>query len=148
METIKMIHGLIPFPFFIVLLISIVRAGLHKIPNTKKDIFLTLTLIFAHIQLLIGLVLLVKKYYMLGRSSAFLERDITFEYIIRIPELRFDLIAHPLTMIIAVILITFGKGKAKNIADNTKANKTIFWYFTVALMPIIVSKGTLASPNT
>ena len=133
METIKMIHRLIPFPFFIVLLISIVRAGLHKIPNAKKDLFLTLTLIFAHIQLLIGLVLLIKKYYVLGLAN------IPFETIIGIKATRFLFIEHPFTLIIAVILITHGKGKAKNIADNTKANKTIFWYFAVALILIVLA---------
>ena len=74
---------------------------------------------------------------MLGGMSAFLERDMTFGSIMKILELQS--FVHAFTTIIAVILITNGKGKAKNIADNTKANKTIFWYFTVALILIVLA---------
>ena len=119
----KMIHGLIPFLFFIVLLISIVRAGLNKIPNAKKDLFLTLTLIFAHIQLLIGLVLLIP-----------MAAEVDWSAVMGNSASRFILVEHPLTMLIAVVLITVGKVKVKKIADNTKANKTVFAYFIVALV--------------
>jgi len=119
----KMIHGLIPFLFFIVLLISIVRAGLNKIPNAKKDLFLTLTLIFAHIQLLIGLALLIP-----------MAAEVDWSAVMGNSASRFILVEHPLTMLIAVVLITVGKVKVKKIADNTKANKTVFAYFIVALV--------------
>ena len=125
----KVIHGLIPFLFFIFLLISIVRASLNKALNAKKDIFFTLTLIFAHIQLLIGLVLLIPIAIVVDWGTV-MGNEIT----------RFSLIEHPLTMLIAVILITVGKVKAKKIEDNEKANKIIFGYFTVAL--ILIALGT------
>ena len=117
------LHHYLPYLFFIVLIISIVRAALNKIPNVKKDIFLTLTLIFAHIQLLLGLVLLVDFISVAGIHMGEAAN-------------RFVTIEHPLTMIIAVVLITIGKVKAKKAIDNTKANKTVFWYFTVALVLI------------
>ena len=69
MEHVKLIHGISALLFLIVLLISIIRAVLKKIPNIRKDIFLTLTLILAHIQLLIGLTLLIKYYHTLGVNS-------------------------------------------------------------------------------
>ena len=117
------LHHYLPFLFFIVLIISIVRSGLNKIPNVKKDIFLTLTLIFAHIQLLLGLVLLVNFISVAGIHMGEAAN-------------RFVTIEHPLTMIIAVVLITIGKVKAKKIADNAKANKTVFGHFMVALILI------------
>ena len=119
------LHHYLPFLFFIVLIISIVRSGLNKIPNVKKDIFLTLTLIFAHIQLLLGLVLLVNFISVAGIHMGEAAN-------------RFVTIEHPLTMIIAVVLITIGKVKAKKIEDNANANKTVFGYFAVALILIVL----------
>ena len=123
----KIIHGVIPFLFLIVLLISIVRAALNKIPNAKKDIFLTITLIFAHIQLLIGLVLLIP-----------MATVVDWSRVMGNEASRFLLVEHPLTMLIAVVLITLGKVKAKKIEDNAKANKTVFGYFAVALILIVL----------
>ena len=119
------LHHYLPFLFFIVLIISIVRSGLNKIPNVKKDIFLRLTLVFAHIQLLIGLVLLIPMATVVDWSG-----------VMGNAASRFLLVEHPLTMLIAVVLITLGKVKAKKIEDNAKANKTVFGYFMVALILI------------
>ena len=120
------LHHYLPFLFFIVLLISIARTcPLNKTPNTKKDIFLTLTLILAHLQLLIGLVLLIP-----------LATTVDWGVVMGNSDVRFTLIEHPLTMLVAVVLITVGKVKAKKAEDNTKANKTVFWYFTVAFILI------------
>ena len=119
------LHHYLPYLFFIVLIISIVRAALNKIPNVKKDIFLTLTLIFAHIQLLIGLVLLIP-----------MATVVDWSVVMGNAASRFLLVEHPLTMLIAVVLITLGKVKAKKIEDNAKANKTVFGHFMVALILI------------
>jgi len=117
------LHHYLPYLFFIVLIISIVRAALNKIQNVKKDIFLTLTLIFAHIQLLLGLVLVVN---FIAKAGVYMGEAAN----------RFVSVEHPLTMSIAVVLITLGKVKAKKIEDNAKVNKTVFWYFAVALILI------------
>ena len=119
------LHHYLPFLFFIVLIISIVRAALNKIPNVKKDLFLTLTLIFAHIQLLLGLVLLVD---FISRAGVHMGETAN----------RFVSIEHPLTMIIAVLLITIGKVKAKKASDNTKGNKTVSVYFIIALVLVVL----------
>jgi len=119
------LHHYLPYLFFIVLIISIVRAGLNKIPNVKKDIFLTLTLIFGHIQLLLGLVLLVNFISVAGIHMGEAAN-------------RFVSIEHPLMMIIAVLLITIGKVKAKKATDNTKGNKTVFNYFVIALVLVVL----------
>ncbi len=117
------LHHYLPFLFFIVLIISIVRAGLYKIPNVKKDILLTLTLIFAHIQLLLGLVLLVDFISLAGIHMGEAAN-------------RFVTVEHPLMMIIAVALITIGKVKAKKTADNRGGSKIIFTYFMAAFILI------------
>ena len=117
------LHHYLPYLFFIVLIISIVRAALNKIQNVKKDLFLTLTLIFAHIQLLLGLVLLVNFILKAGVHMGEAAN-------------RFVTIEHPLIMVIAVVLITIGKVKAKKATDNAKGNKTVFNYFIIALILI------------
>jgi len=119
------LHHYLPYLFFIVLIISIARAGLNKIPNVKKDIFLTLTLIFSHIQLLLGLVLLVD---FISKAGIHMGEAAN----------RFVSIEHPLMMIIAVLLITIGKVKAKKATDNTKGNKTVFNYFVIALVLVVL----------
>ena len=122
-EGLLHLHHYLPFLFFIVLIISIVRAGLYKIPNVKKDILLTLTLIFAHIQLLLGLVLLVDFISLAGIHMGEAAN-------------RFVTVEHPLMMIIAVALITIGKVKAKKTEDNRGGSKIIFTYFLIALVLI------------
>ena len=52
--------------------------------------------------------------------------------------LRFKFIEHPSIMVLAVALITIAKIKSKKIKDVVKANKTIFSYFTFALVLIAI----------
>ena len=118
---IKHLHHFLPFILYIVLLVVIVKAYLVKFSNPKKDKLLTLTLILAHTQLLLGIYLMIdfisKAGIHMGESAN-----------------RFITVEHHVTMLIGVILITVGKVKAKKIEDVAKANKTIFSYFLVALV--------------
>jgi len=120
---IKVIHQLLPYVFCLALIVSIVKASMGKFTNPKKDTLLTVTLILAHTQLLLGIYLMIdfisKAGIHMGESAN-----------------RFITIEHPLMMIIGVILITIGKVKAKKIEDIAKANKTIFNYFIIALFLI------------
>jgi len=121
METgIKHLHHFFPFIFYIVLIIAIIKSFLGKIVNPKKDGLLTATLALAHIQLILGIILLIP----------FLQAGIQMGN----ADNRFVTVEHPLTMLIGVILITVGKVKANKIEDVAKANKTIFSYFCVALV--------------
>ena len=118
---IKMIHHLLPFIFYVILIVVIVKAYLGKITDPKKDRLLIVTLILAHSQLLLGLYLMIdfisKAGIHMGESAN-----------------RFITVEHPTTMLIGVILITVGRVKAKKIEDIAKANKIIFSYFWVALV--------------
>jgi heme A synthase len=118
---IKHLHHFLPFIFYIVLLVVIVKAYLGKFSNPKKDKLLTVTLILAHTQLLLGLYLMIdfisKAGIHMGESAN-----------------RFTTVEHPLMMLIGVVLITIGKVKAKKIEDIVKANKTIFNYFIIAFV--------------
>ena len=118
---IKTIHYLLPFIFYIILIVVIVKAYLGKFTNPKKDKLLTLTLILAHTQLLLGLYLMIDYITNFGIHMG-------------VSANRFITIEHPITMLIGVILLTVGKVKSKKIEDVAKANKTIFAYFLVALV--------------
>ena len=124
METgMKHLHHFLPFVFFIVLIVAIIKAYMGKIANPKKDGLLTVTLILAHTQLLLGLYLLINFISVAGIHMGEAAN-------------RFITVEHPITMLIGVILITVGKVKAKKIEDVAKANKTIFSYFIVSLVLI------------
>ena len=120
METgMKHLHHFLPFVFFIVLIVAIIKAYMGKIANPKKDGLLTVTLILAHTQLLLGLYLLINFISVAGIHMGEAAN-------------RFITVEHPITMLIGVILITIGKVKAKKTEDVAKANKTILSYFIVA----------------
>ena len=118
---IKHLHHFLPFIFYVILIIVIVKAYLGKITDPKKDRLLTLTLILAHTQLLLGVYLMIN---FISKAGIHMGESAN----------RFITIEHPLTMLIGVVLITVGKLKAKTIEDIAKANKTIFSYFLVALV--------------
>jgi hypothetical protein len=117
---IKPLHHFLPFMFYIVLVIATIKAFMGKIKTPKKDRFLIATLALAHIQLILGVVLLMP----------FLQAGIQMGNAAN----RFVTVEHPLMMIIAVVLITIGKVKAKKTEDVAHANKIIFYYFFVALV--------------
>jgi len=54
-------------------------------------------------------------------------------------ESRETFVEHPFMMLVAIILISVGKVKAKKIEDNTKSAKTTFTYFFIALLLILLS---------
>ncbi len=118
------LHHYLPFVFYIVLIIVIVKAFLGKIENPKKNGLLTATLALAHTQFVLGIVMLIP----------FLQAGIDMGN----PANRFTTVEHPITMLIGVILITVGKVKAKKIEDVAKANKIIFSYFCVALVAFVL----------
>ena len=54
----------------------------------------------------------------------------------KISELRFVIIEHPIMMIIAAVLITIGNAKAKRKTDAMKANKLIFIFYVLTIAVI------------
>ena len=113
---IQHLHHYLPYIFLLMLVVSIQRSAFNKIPNVKKDKLLLITLILAHIQLLLGLYLYVPKAI---KAGLMYNGD------------------HPITMILGITILTIGKVKSKKIENNTKANKTILIYFTIALILIL-----------
>jgi len=128
------LHNLLRWVILILLLWNIFRhfsAGNKPFTTGDKKLGLWL-MISAHTTLLIGLY-----QWTLGRfgwmhvpAEANIMKDKFW---------RFFLIEHPVGMLIAIVLITIGKGVAKkNIADATKHKRTAV-LFTIALIIILAS---------
>ena len=88
-----------------------------------------LGLIFTHIQLVLGLLL----YLWLSPYVRF-EGEIMGNAVI-----RFYTVEHFVGMILAIAVITIGYVRAKRQAGSPQGYKTIFWFYLIGLILIIVS---------
>jgi hypothetical protein len=94
----------------------------------EKDIKLALVvMILAHIQLLIGFAL----YFINGHFRNFDQMDI--------PVIRFFAVEHMMGMLLAIILITIGYGKAKRGKSDVVKTRAIKVYYGIALIIILAS---------
>lgn len=110
-------------------ILYILVSYLGKKPFTDKHRKIALIgFIAAHLQLLFGLIL----YFIspLGVSNISGE-------VMKNAELRLYAIEHPLTMIIAIVLITIGYSKAKKLTDSDQRYKKILIFYTIGLILIL-----------
>jgi hypothetical protein len=99
--------------------------------DKKTGLFL---MISAHTTLLIGLY-----QWLVGPWGLKNIENMGFGAVMKDPVARFYGVEHLTGMIIAIVLITIGRGVGKkNVPDHTKHKKT-FWFFLVALLIILVS---------
>jgi heme/copper-type cytochrome/quinol oxidase subunit 3 len=132
MEFIKTIHSYWSYLVLIILVLAVVNAiiGLtSKKEFGNKDLRLGLfTLIFSHIQLLIGLLLYFGNGYASQISGDAMGNS----------DLRFVIIEHPLTMILAIVLITVGWSKHKKKEDSQAKFKTFAVLYGIALALVLL----------
>lgn len=126
------IHSGFRWLVLVFILVSVFQAvrnlnGSHQ-HNIKEKIYPKFSMIFSHIQLLIGLVL-----YFISPKVVFSSSSMKDSL------LRFFLVEHILLMIIALILITIGYIKHKKAADFAKKQKTLLIYYAVALLIILLA---------
>ena len=124
-------HHFLPFLLIFMLVcvvvISFLVAYAGKDLDFKKYKLQSITMILAHIQLVLGIILFFDFVFtnpswaeIMGNSSS-----------------RNAYIEHPFAMLLGVIFISAGNVKAKKIEDNIKSAKTIFVYFLIALILIL-----------
>lgn len=87
-----------------------------------------LGLIFTHVQLLLGLAL-----YFMSPKVQFAGE------VMKEAMLRFYTVEHISLMIVAIILITVGYSKAKRQAPAPEGHKTLYTYYLIGLILILVS---------
>lgn len=132
------LHNLLRWVVLLLLVIAIFRhmAGLSgKRPFTQGDKKVGLFLmISAHIQLLLGLI-----QWFIGPWGLKLIQNVGMSEVMKNPVYRFWAVEHNTGMLIAIILITIGRGAAKkNIPDQAKHKKS-FWLYLIALILILAS---------
>ncbi len=136
------LHNIMRWVILLLLVIAIVKsfAGMSASkPFTSGDKRIGLFLmISAHITLLVGLY-----QWLAGRFGILTTSLPPGTSLMKDAFYRFYWIEHPLGMIVAVALITIGRGQSKkNILDVVK-HKRSFWYFLIALIVIL---GTVPWP--
>lgn len=131
------LHNFLRWVVLLLLIVAIVRhltgmTGKKPFTNGDKKVDLFL-MISTHIQFLIGIIL-----WFIGDFGFNLAANGMGEAM-KNPVSRFWVVEHPLGMLIAVALITVGRGVVKkNIPDPSK-HKKAFWFFLIALIIILAS---------
>lgn len=133
-QYINSVHSLCAYVVLIVLFLSTINAlagFFSKKEFTVKDLRLSLfTLIFSHIQLLLGLLL----YAVTPRLMAW---QMGAKIVMKDSLLRQLLVEHPLMNIIAVTLITIGWVKHKKQTTNRGKFGKIAIFYTIALVCLL-----------
>ncbi|MBO9728349.1 MAG: hypothetical protein J7623_06890 [Chitinophaga sp.] len=99
------------------------------------------TIIFAHIQFLVGLYL----YFISPLISYFWAH---FKEAVHQREIRFFGMEHSLMMMIAVVVLTIGAAKSRRQSSDTAKFKTMAIWFSIALFIILTSIPWAFSPLT
>lgn len=132
------LHNFMRWVILILLLISIVKAytgwrNKKAFSQADKKLWL-FTMISAHITLLLGLYQAGFGRY--GMFSTSLPDGIS---LMKDKFYRFFWVEHPVSMILAIVLITLGYGMAKKTMRDDLKYKTAFWYFLMALILIVAA---------
>ena len=134
---IKTVHSYWAYLVLALLLLAVYRAISGALMNKEyrpKMFQLALfTLIITHTQLLIALLL----YFTSSRFSLWF--DLGIVEVMKIPVHRLYLVEHPITNILAVVLITRGYSKHKKKRLSNPKYKTLAINYTLALLLILYS---------
>ena len=129
-------HNILRWVILIFLLWSIVRSfsgwrskTIFRVTDKRVWLF---TLIFSHLTLLLGLFQVF-----FGRFGIFTTALPKGTNIMKDRFYRFFWIEHPVTMLIAIILVTLGYGMAKKSVPDQLKYKKAFWFFLIALLLIL-----------
>jgi hypothetical protein len=131
------LHNLLRWVILLLLIIAILRhlSGMTSkraisAGDKKIDLFL---MVAAHITLLIGLY-----QWFAGPWGYKLIKNAGMSDVMKNDQFRFWAIEHISGMLIAIILITIGRGAVKRSID-WRAHKKAFWFFFIALLIILVT---------
>ena len=135
MDFIIKLHSFLRWALLLLMVVSIVKAAMSlsgKNPYTPNDRKRTLfTMIAAHLQLVIGVVLYVSK----GWSSQFSNMAVAMKNTF----IRYWTVEHLSMMIIAIVFITIGNIRSKKMDTDAGKYKQILIWFGLALLVIIAA---------
>jgi hypothetical protein len=116
--------------FIIFAIVYNVFSWIKKKPFSKTNKMANLlAMIWSHIQLIFGLILYFISPLGFSNFSGVSMKSSLF---------RLHIIEHPLTMLIAVLLITIGYSKAKNLTDDNQKYKKIVIFYLIGLILILI----------
>ncbi|MDT0558625.1 hypothetical protein RM697_08205 [Ichthyenterobacterium sp. W332] len=135
MNTIKFLHS---YWAYLVLLILVLATGNAIIKYFGKKEFgasdfrvSLFALIVSHIQFLLGIILWFAMDY-IGTIQ-----ETGMAEVMKIKALRSNIIEHPTTMLIAIVLITIGYSKHKKQLTSNGKFKTLSIFYTLALILVL-----------
>jgi hypothetical protein len=137
-NTILSLHSILRWLLLILLLASIIKSfsgwQSKKVFTAGDRKLFLFTLITTHINFLVGLYLLF-----FGRFGIISAGKPDGVDVMKNKFFRFFWVEHPVGMLIAIVLITFGNAMAKkNVIDTIKFQKA-FWFFFIALIIILAT---------
>ncbi|REG89560.1 hypothetical protein [Winogradskyella sediminis] len=136
MEIVQFIHSKWAYLVLLVLILATLNALIKFFGDKEfdaKDFRISLfALITMHIQLLIGIVLYFMKDYF-----SVIEQVGGMGEVMKNSALRNLIVEHPLTMIIAVALVTIGYSKHKKKLTSRPKFKLLAIFYTIALLLVL-----------
>ncbi|MEY4571022.1 MAG: hypothetical protein RLZ10_215 [Bacteroidota bacterium] len=129
MEILVRTHSGLRWIVLGLLIYALINAFTKKDSYEKSDRLLNMfAMVSLHIQLVIGLIL-----YFTSEKAKMIDGWMSNAIH------RFYGMEHILLMIIAIVIVTIGHGKAKRATENTKKHKTIALFYTIGLILILAS---------
>lgn len=132
------LHSLLRWIIIILIVVALVRHLMGMTGNKpftsgdkKTGLFL---MISAHTQFLVGLIL-----WFIGPWGFKLLQNIGFAAAMKEPVARFWIMEHNVGMLIAIALITVGRGVSKKNLSDASKHKRSFWFYLIALIVILAS---------
>jgi hypothetical protein len=123
------LHSFLRYVAVFMILWTIVHAFMNRNnADAKGSKWSMLSMMIVHTQLLLGLVLWFMKFMALKGTPE-----------IKLPDNRFFIMEHSSMMIVSIILISIGHIKGKKIADLQKRYNTIFWFFLIGFIIMMLS---------
>ncbi len=131
-STFKMLHSYWAYLVLFMIVVATFNALFKTITKKEYEVrdfrIALFTLIVSHIHLLIGFVLWFAADYFSEMSMGEIMKNAT---------MRSNVVEHPLTMLIAVALITIGYSKHKKKLTSNNKLKTIAVFYTIALVLVL-----------
>ena len=134
-DTFKILHSYWAYLVLLILVLATFNALIKYFGNKEfhaKDFRISLfTLIVAHIQLILGIIFyFISDYFGLIKEMGMGE-------VMKNATMRSNIVEHPLTMIIAIALITIGYSKHKKKLTSKPKFKMIAIFYTLALILVL-----------
>lgn len=131
----KMIHSYWAYLVLLILVVAVINAisgRMSKRNFTDRDLRISLfALILTHIQLLIGLIWYFMSPWFTSMKEAGMADTMSNA------ALRLQAVEHPLTMLVAIVLITIGWSRHKKQASDAGKFKSIALFYSLGLLLIL-----------